>query len=79
MKNRNRLVRITEASEYLGLSPTTVRRWVREGLCPVLKSPGGRWFWNYSLLEEIKNNMLDEGGNHAAKSNTPGTPNSVCF
>ncbi len=74
-----KLVRITESAEYLGVSVTALRRWVREGLCPVLVSPGGRWFWNYTMLEEIKNHMLEEGGSYATKASTPVAPNAVCF
>jgi predicted site-specific integrase-resolvase len=58
-----RLIRITESSKYLGVSATALRRWVRDGLCPVMKSPGGRWFWSVALLDEIKMNMLE--GNYA--------------
>jgi predicted site-specific integrase-resolvase len=72
-------MRVTQASEYLGLSPNTLRAWVRAGLVPVMKSPTKRWFWTRELLDEIRNNMIDEGNNHAAKTSTPGTPNAVCF
>jgi excisionase family DNA binding protein len=74
-----KLVRITEAADYLGVSVTALRRWVREGLCPVLVSPGGRWFWNYSMLEEIKNHMLEQGDTYAAKTATPSTSNAFPF
>jgi predicted site-specific integrase-resolvase len=56
-----RLIRITQASAYLGLSPTTVRRWVRSGLIPVFRGPSNRWWWTKQLLDEIKNDMLERG------------------
>ncbi len=71
-----RLIRITEASGYLGVSSTALRRWVKADLCPVMKSPGGRWFWSRQLLDEIKNNMLE--GNYAADAATQSTPHTVC-
>jgi hypothetical protein len=79
MRARTRLIRVTQASEYLGLSPNTLRNWVRAGLVPVLKSPTKRWFWTRELLDEIRNNMIDEGNNHVANASTPGTPNAVDF
>jgi predicted site-specific integrase-resolvase len=79
MRARTRLIRVTQASEYLGLSPNTLRNWVRAGLVPVLKSPTKRWFWTRELLDEIRNNMIDEGNNHVANASTPGTSHPVSF
>ncbi len=71
-----RLIRITQASAYLGLSPTTVRRWVRSGLIPVFKGPSNRWWWTKQLLDEIKNDML-ERGNHV-HTESESTPDALC-
>jgi predicted site-specific integrase-resolvase len=71
-----RLIRITQASAYLGLSPTTVRRWVRSGLIPVFKGPSNRWWWTKQLLDEIKNDMLERGNDVHTESQS--TPHTVC-
>jgi predicted site-specific integrase-resolvase len=69
------MIRITEASRYLGLSQTTVRRWVRAGLIPVFKGPSNRWWWSKRLLDEIKNGMLEKG-NHVDTA-SPSVANTV--
>jgi excisionase family DNA binding protein len=58
MVTTRRLMRITEASEYLGISPTTLRVWVRAGLVPVMKSPTGRYFWTTDMLNTIRESMV---------------------
>jgi predicted site-specific integrase-resolvase len=70
------MIRITEASAYLGLSPTTVRRWVRAGLIPVFKGPSNRWWWTKRLLDEIKNGMLEKGNDVHTESK--GVAHTVC-
>jgi predicted site-specific integrase-resolvase len=51
------MMRITEASKAIGVSPTTLRRWVRKGLVPVIKTPRNRWFWTVAQLMEIRRGM----------------------
>jgi predicted site-specific integrase-resolvase len=45
--------RITETAKAVGVSPTTLRRWVRRGLVPVWRSPAGRWFWTDVMIQTI--------------------------
>ncbi len=78
-KPRSRLIRVTQASEYLGLSPNTLRNWVRAGLITALKSPTKRLFWTQELLDEIKNQMIEEGENHAAKAATKTATHTLPF
>ncbi len=76
---RKNMYRITEASEYLGLSPTTVRSWVRQGLIPVFRGPSGRQWWSKDLLDEIKNGMLEQGTSNADTDSTPkGVAATIC-
>ncbi len=71
---RTNMYRISQASAYLGLSPTTVRDWVRKGLIPVYRGPSGRRWWTRQLLDEIKNNMLEEGHKNANTPSPEGGP-----
>lgn len=42
MASNRTLLSIPEASERLGVSPATGRRWVKDGKLPAIKLPGGR-------------------------------------
>jgi excisionase family DNA binding protein len=54
--------RITEAAAEIGVSPTTLRRWVRAGRVPVVRTPAGRWFWTEAQLRTIRQMMGAEAG-----------------
>lgn len=54
-----RLIRVTAAANYLGLSPDTLKRWAKHKMCPSLKSPFGQLYWSQEMLDDIRNNMLN--------------------
>ena len=53
MPNLSQYVTITEAAEFLGVSPNTIRNWDRSGKIPVHRSPmsGYRLFLKADLEE----------------------------
>ena len=51
------MMRITEAAAEIGVCPTTLRRWVRKGLVPCVKTPRNRWFWTQEQVREIRQDM----------------------
>lgn len=56
MPNLSQYVTITEAAEFLGVSPNTIRNWDRSGKIPVHRSPmsGYRLFLKADLEELLK-------------------------
>jgi excisionase family DNA binding protein len=54
----SRLLRVSDVAALCGVSPWTVRRWMREGRGPeFLRSPGGR---DYLFREEDIGRWLDD-------------------
>lgn len=51
--NKLELLSIGEASEYLGISIDTLRRWEKKGRIEPLRSPGGHRYYNKKSLEEL--------------------------
>ena len=39
-EDRQRLLTSTEAAEYLGASPTSIKRWADDGLLPCVRTAG---------------------------------------
>jgi excisionase family DNA binding protein len=52
------LMRLTEASDYLGVSKSTLKRWAIDSLVPCYKTPLGHRRWTKQMLEEIRENMI---------------------
>lgn len=50
--------RITEASREIGVSVTSLRRWTRRGLVPVMRSPGNQRYFTNDQIREIKRSMV---------------------
>lgn len=40
---QNRYLTLTEAAEYLRVSPRTLARWARRRKVPATRTPGGHW------------------------------------
>lgn len=58
MNSDKKMIRIGKASEQLGVSPTTLRLWVRRGMVPVMRSKTNRFFWTREMIKTIKDDML---------------------
>lgn len=53
MRNRKeRLLRATEAAEYLGVSLVTLRRMEKQGALSPYRTPGGHRRYSIEMLEE---------------------------
>jgi excisionase family DNA binding protein len=47
----------SQVAELLGVSPTTVTRWAREGRLPCRLTLGGHHRYSRSLIDEIRDRM----------------------
>lgn len=47
------LVNVTQAANTLGVKPETVRRYIREGVLPAKRLPGGGLRINGDALDEV--------------------------
>lgn len=62
-----RLLKTVEASEYLGISTATLKRWVREGWVPSIKLKAGKGSVRFDIRD--LNQLIDE---HRLPSSSPG-------
>ncbi len=47
----------SEVAEILGVSPTTVTRWAREGRLPCQKTLGGHHRFERGVIEDVRDRM----------------------
>lgn len=47
----------SEVAEILGVSPTTVTRWAREGRLPCQKTLGGHHRFERAIIEDVRERM----------------------
>jgi excisionase family DNA binding protein len=52
-----RLLNVGQASEYLGVSPASLRKWSDDGLVPVYRTPGGQRRYVVTDLEDFIESM----------------------
>ena len=50
---KDKLFSIGEASEYLGISIDTLRRWEKKGKIEPLRSPGGHRYYKRNELDSL--------------------------
>lgn len=58
MSNRSRLLTSTEAADYLGASPTSVKRWADEGLLPCVRTAGRHRRFTQQDLERFARDRM---------------------
>lgn len=65
-----KLLRLSDAADYLGISAATLHRWRSAGLVPAYRSRahGGRFYWDRDQLDDIKQQMLMDGCHEDAKA-----------
>ncbi len=56
---KNKLLSIGEASDYLGISIDTLRRWEKKGKVPTYRSPGGHRYFKKLDLENLFGTKYD--------------------
>ena len=67
-----RLLKTAEASVYLGISPATLKRWVREGWVPIIKLKAGKGSVRFDIRD--LNQLIDEHRSSSSKIGIdPGT------
>lgn len=54
--NFSALMTVPEVARYLRVDPTTVRRWVKEGVLEAFKLPGGDYRIKETTLEKMLGN-----------------------
>jgi len=52
-KGRGKLLTVPEAADLLGVHPSTITRWVREGILESRRLPGGRLRFKLDDLEKL--------------------------
>ena len=52
-----RLLRIREVSDYLGISPSTIRRFVKAGVFPLPRALGGQHRWRVREIREYNRSV----------------------
>jgi len=55
METEKNIMTITEASNYLGVSCDTIRRWEKKGYIKSFRTPGNHRRYNKEVLDKIKN------------------------
>jgi excisionase family DNA binding protein len=53
MERPSKLLNVSEAAEYLGVSAASLRKWSDDGLVPVYRTPGGQRRYSLTDLEEF--------------------------
>ncbi len=56
-----RLMSVSEAAGYLGVSPASLRKWSNQGLVPVYRTPGGQRRYSVEGLDEFMRSMREPG------------------
>jgi putative resolvase len=57
VEERSKVLGITEAAELLGISPTTLRRWVEDGTVKAVKLPSGHRRFEVSEIERKRREL----------------------
>jgi excisionase family DNA binding protein len=76
MDQNNKLISISKAAKYLGLSVMTLRRWDESGKLPALKSPGGHRYYQLETLELFNDELFGLAKVWAASQMAPSVPKS---
>lgn len=53
MEESQKLLNVSEAAGYLGVSAASLRKWSDRGLVPVYRTPGGQRRYSLNDLEEF--------------------------
>ncbi len=65
MEAIQRFMNVSEAAEFLGVSPASLRKWSDQDLLPVYRTPGGQRRYSPADLEAFLASMRQEPANHA--------------
>lgn len=68
MTSPREVMNVREASEYLGISPDTLYRYVYEDRIPAFKL-GNRWKFKKNILDRWIERKISRGGNRRRKAN----------
>jgi putative resolvase len=53
------LLTVSEAAEFLGVSPASVRKWSDAGLLPAYRTPGGQRRYELEDLTEFRSSLRE--------------------
>ena len=56
-----RLMSVSEAAAYLGVSPASLRKWSNSGLVPTYRTPGGQRRYSVEDLDAFMRSMREPG------------------
>jgi excisionase family DNA binding protein len=59
--NGHRLLTASEVADILGVQPSTVLRWARDGMPVIRLGPRGLPRWTHELVEQWVASQTDEG------------------
>ncbi|MGH2963007.1 MAG: MerR family transcriptional regulator [Solirubrobacterales bacterium] len=62
-KTISRLMSVSEAANYLGVSAASLRKWSNQGLVPTYRTPGGQRRYSVEDLDEFIRSMREPGRN----------------
>ena len=68
MTSPREVMNVREASEYLGISPDTLYRYVYQDRIPAFKL-GNRWKFKKNILDRWIEHKISRGGNRRRKAN----------
>jgi excisionase family DNA binding protein len=54
-----RLMSVSEAAAYLGVSPASLRKWSNSGLVPTYRTPGGQRRYSVEDLDSFMRSMRE--------------------
>lgn len=73
----SRYITLREAKKVLNVSEATLRRWADEGLCPSIRSPGGKRL--FAVSEYISNNCTGTKNNKQHDQDKKENKQSICY
>jgi excisionase family DNA binding protein len=78
MEGRHRLLSVSEAAEFLGVSADSLRKWSDQGMLPVYRTPGGQRRYSPADLQRFIESMREPPtGSHttdtARRARRPGS------
>jgi excisionase family DNA binding protein len=65
MEASPRLLNVSEAAAYLGVSAASLRKWSDQGIVPVYRTPGGQRRYSLGDLEDFIASMRQPGAGQA--------------